>query len=90
MSNFDVQGARNAGFNDDEILNHLANKSGYDLVGARNAGFNNDEIIGHLSATKPVQEAASNDIQYTGTVDPSLTGSTAACGVICPPTRPEP
>lgn len=67
MSNFDVQGARNAGFNDDEILNHLANKSGYDLVGARNAGFNNDEIIGHLSATKPVQEAASNDLQYTGT-----------------------
>jgi len=67
MSNFDVQGARNAGFSNDEIVNSLAKKRGYDLTGARNAGFNDDDIINLLAAPRPVQQSASNDLQYTGT-----------------------
>lgn len=46
---FDVQGARDAGYSDAEIAEHLARKSArFDLEGAKRAGYSDAEIIDHL------------------------------------------
>ena len=36
---FDVEGARAAGFTDDQIADEMAAKNGFDAAGARKAGF---------------------------------------------------
>jgi hypothetical protein len=55
---FDVEGARKAGYSDDEIASYLSQQSGFDLDGARKAGYEPADIIGHLSAkaTAPREE----------------------------------
>lgn len=50
--NFDVQGARKAGYSDAEIANHLASQSKFDAGAARKSGYSDTEIIGHLSGAK--------------------------------------
>jgi hypothetical protein len=45
---FDVQGARKAGYSDDEIVSHLAESRKFDLEGAKNAGYSTQEILYHL------------------------------------------
>lgn len=52
---FDVAGARQAGFTDEQIADHLAKKTGYDIAGAREAGFADVDIIRHLTPA-PVRD----------------------------------
>jgi hypothetical protein len=53
MPEFDVDGARKAGYSDDEILGHLTSTRKFDVDGARKAGYSNDEIIAHLRTAAP-------------------------------------
>ncbi len=54
---FDIEGARKAGYSDDEIASHLAQTSGFDLAGAKAAGYSTNEILSHLS--EPSQTVSS-------------------------------
>lgn len=49
MADFDVQGARKAGYSDAEIADHLASSKKFDASAARQAGYSDKEIIDHLS-----------------------------------------
>lgn len=49
MSDFDINGARKAGYSDAEIADHLAKSRGFDTAGARKAGYSDAEILSHLS-----------------------------------------
>ena len=61
MPQFDIEGARKAGYSDDEILSHLTQSRKFDIEGARSSGYSNDEIISHLSgqagAAQPEQKS---------------------------------
>lgn len=46
---FDVAGAREAGYSDLEIANHLSRGADFDVQGAINAGYSPLEIINHLN-----------------------------------------
>lgn len=50
---FDVDGARKAGYSDDEIIQHLSQNSGFDVEGATKAGYSKQDIINHLSTPAP-------------------------------------
>lgn len=54
--NFDIEGARKAGYSDAEIASHLAKQSGFDADGARKAGYSDSEILSHLSTPAPAPE----------------------------------
>lgn len=54
---FDVQGARKAGYTEDEIAGYLAKETKFDLAGAKKAGYSTAEIVGHLSSAKPAPTA---------------------------------
>lgn len=59
---FDIEGAKQAGYNDAEIADHLAKQSNFDLAGAKKAGYNDAEILQHLTATPRAQpETAPED-----------------------------
>jgi hypothetical protein len=47
---FDTEAARQAGYTDAEIAEHLATQSKFDVAGARAAGYADADIIQHLSA----------------------------------------
>lgn len=47
---FDIEGARQAGYSDAEIADHLSKESKFDVAGARTAGYNDADIIKHLSS----------------------------------------
>jgi hypothetical protein len=49
MADFDVQGARKAGYSDAEIADYLAGAAKFDAAAARQAGYDDKEIIEHLS-----------------------------------------
>src|SRR5262245_36535071 len=56
---FDVEGARQAGYSDQEIADYLATQSRFDTAGARSAGYSDPEIISHLtSIAQPVSAAS--------------------------------
>jgi len=59
---FDIEGARQGGYSDSEIVDYLAPKSNFDVLGARQGGYSDAEILFHL-ATKsaPKQEAKPED-----------------------------
>ena len=46
---FDIEGARKAGYSDDEIADYLAGQQKFDIKGARSAGYGSQDIIGFLS-----------------------------------------
>jgi len=46
---FDIQAARAAGYNDDEIADYLAQQGKFDIGAARKAGYSSNEIISHLA-----------------------------------------
>src|SRR4051812_37528136 len=52
MPEFNVDAARKAGYNDDEILAHLTQTRKFDVDGAVKAGYSKPDIISHL-ATAP-------------------------------------
>jgi len=45
---FDVAGARKAGYSDSEIADYLGGQASFNVAGARQAGYSDSEIIGHL------------------------------------------
>jgi len=59
MADFDIQGAKNAGYSDAEIISHLSGSRSFDVDGARKAGYSDQEILSHLS-TAP-QDTAHHD-----------------------------
>lgn len=62
MADFDVQGARKAGYSEAEIADYLGQQSKFDTAGARKSGYTDAEIIGHLSAApQPAAPAQSAD-----------------------------
>ena len=50
---FDYAGAKQAGYNDEEIVGHLASSSKFDVEGARAAGYNPSEIAQHMATLPP-------------------------------------
>ena len=58
---FDVLGARNDGYTDDEIADYLAQQRGFNITGARDDGYSSTEIIDHLvpSMAAPTPEEPS-------------------------------
>jgi len=48
MADFDVDGARKAGYSEAEIVDHLAQTRKFDAAGARRSGYSDSEILGHL------------------------------------------
>lgn len=46
--NFDVEGARKAGYSDKEIAEYLASKSDFDTAGAIKAGYGYGEVVDYL------------------------------------------
>jgi hypothetical protein len=59
MPQFDVAGARKAGYSDAEILSHLTSSRKFDVAGARKSGYNDTEIIDYLSKEKAPSAAPS-------------------------------
>lgn len=47
---FDIEGAKRAGYTDDEIAAHLGKQRGFDVEAATRAGYKPQEIISHLSS----------------------------------------
>ena len=56
---FDVLGARNDGYTDDEIADYLAQQRGFNITGARDDGYSSTEIIDHLVPSMGGAEQAS-------------------------------
>ena len=54
---FDVDGARKAGYNDEEIANFLGKQSNFDVLGANKAGYGYGDIINHL-VSQPLKTEA--------------------------------
>src|SRR3990167_2444870 len=51
---FDYQGARQAGYSDEEIMSHLSESTpSFDVQGAIQSGYTPQEINQHLSTYKP-------------------------------------
>lgn len=72
--NFDVSGARQAGYSDAEIVSHLADtKSGFDVPGALKAGYSPTEILSHLA---PPQSGIIDNFQQGASEALSGVGST--------------
>jgi len=54
---FDVEGARKAGYNDEEIANFLGKQSNFDVLGANKAGYGYGDIVKHLVSQPSKTEA---------------------------------
>lgn len=73
---FDIEGARRAGYSDDEIADHLGQQSGLDTAAARAAGYTTRELLGELSSAWAKQDLPAG-------VQPSTAG--AGRGMVQPP-----
>ena len=58
MADFDIQGAKEAGFTDAEIANALAEQSNFDVSAAREAGFDDANIIQTINTGEPFREVS--------------------------------
>lgn len=58
MSDFDIPGAKQAGYSDAEIADHLAKTRNFDAPAARKAGYSDADILGHLTTPAKPQSAA--------------------------------
>jgi hypothetical protein len=82
---FDVAGARQAGYSDAEIASHLAETTKFDAEGARKAGYSDQEIIGQLTTpAKPEYVAPSEygPAPTRGVPEPDLTPAANAVSSI--------
>jgi len=70
---FDIQGARKAGYSDDEIAAYLSKQKNFDKTAAEKAGYSPKEIIDHLSPTSTGQQVADGTKELFGR-DPSKAG----------------
>lgn len=49
MAQFDIAGAKSAGYSDQEIADHLASMNKFDAADARKSGYSDAEIISHFA-----------------------------------------
>lgn len=47
---FDIEGARKAGYSDKEIADHLGKQNNFDVDSARKSGYTDDQLVAHLAA----------------------------------------
>lgn len=66
---FDIEGARKAGYSDQEIADHLSGQGKFDASAARSAGYSDAEIISHLVLGKQKAE--------TPTIGQAITGKSS-------------
>lgn len=79
MADFDINGAKKAGYSDAEIASHLAAKRGFDIAGARKAGYSDSEILGKLSTAAPsVRENYNADPTWFDKINEGATGNILA------------
>lgn len=71
---FDAQAAKQAGYSDDEILQHLTSSRNFDVAGALKAGYSKSDLITHLSSAPTPNVMGQNQVP-TGTITPSPTGA---------------
>lgn len=69
MPDFDVKGAKDAGFSDAEIADVLAGQSNFDIAGAREAGFDDANIIQTITTGKPFRDVGQVDAGILGAGD---------------------
>ena len=62
---FDVEGARKAGYSDKDIAEYLASKSEFDTAGALKAGYNYGDVVNYLVSKTPAAPAAPAPRQAT-------------------------
>jgi hypothetical protein len=55
---FDVAGARKAGYSDGEIVDYLGKSKGFNVDGARKAGYSDIELLDHLGYPSEAAQAA--------------------------------
>jgi hypothetical protein len=66
-SNFDYEGAKEAGYSDDEIFNHLsAATPKFDAKSAIESGYSQEEINQHLSSYKPERSPLQKGARIVG------------------------
>lgn len=56
MATFDVQGARKAGYSDEEIAQELSSTKNFDYAGAKKAGYSDTEIVNELAGVSVTQQ----------------------------------
>ena len=71
---FDVDAARQAGYSDDEILEHLTESRQFDVAGAINAGYSKADIIQHLASTPAPSAGLSVPSNLTISAQPKPAG----------------
>jgi hypothetical protein len=54
MGKFDVNAAKQAGYSDSEIVEHLGKQSSFDVAGARASGYDDAALLQHLTAAPKV------------------------------------
>lgn len=100
---FDVAGARQAGYSDDDIADFLAAQSGFDLAGATKAGYSASEVIGFLAAAgarpargpappddDPLTRPLAPEPSTPGSANPTFTVSRPKVGSVFDEQRVEP
>lgn len=77
---FDIEGARKAGYSDQEIADHLGKQSGFDVAGARKSGYSDAELISHLSSkgAQPAPQPAATAKPAPASKEPGMIESAAA------------
>ena len=53
---FDIEGARKAGYSDKDIADHLGKQSNFDVEGARKSGYTDDQLVAHLATPANMPE----------------------------------
>jgi hypothetical protein len=72
MEDFDVEGARAAGYTDAEIADYLASQTDFDAAAARAAGYADAEIVQHLRSIKVAPEPDRSFEQNVGVITSAL------------------
>lgn len=62
MSDFDIDGARKAGYSDAEIADHLGKQQNFDVGAARKSGYSDTEILSHLSGVAPPSQSTGTKV----------------------------
>jgi len=92
---FDISGARNDGYTDAQIADHLAQLHSFDISGARNDGYTDPQIADYLAAKNETLAKAANAAKALITPDKvisdlaqnSTPSNPAANGIQADPTR---
>lgn len=82
---FDIEGARKAGYSDDEIIDHLSTQQkDFDVQGARSAGYSASEILEHLTKENKsksiLPEGKGNYLQMMGAIPETMIRGVAGLG----------